>query len=243
MNLRIPLRYAGWMARDAAIRPGLACLVIAALFAFIATRVPTRFTEATARDFLVRTVSQFDWLVVLIATAGMVSWDRASGYYRSLFSQPVNPGLYYLQRWVIAGVAVALFVPLTSLGIFSVSGYLTYSGPLMEKLLLKYLLLGGLTFTLSTVVRVDWLIAFLIQILQSVLYGLDQAGAPISGFTRALAHALPPFQFTSTRTAFFSSVGYASTADLTHALLYGLGLLMLGFAVLTLRPMGSGGRA
>jgi len=241
MNLRLPFRYAGWMARDAAIRPGLACLVIAALFAFVATRVPTQFTEASVRDFLVRTVGQFDWLVVLIATAGMVSWDRASGFYRSLFSQPVNPGLYYLQRWLIGGVAVAAFVPLASLAMFAVSGHLTYSGPLLERLLLKYLLLGGLTFALSTAVRVDWLIAFLIQILQGVLYGLEKAGAPISGFTKALSHALPPLQFTST--GFMSPAGYPSSSDLTHVLLYGFGLLAIGFAVLTLRPMGSGGRA
>jgi hypothetical protein len=240
VNLRFPVRYLGWLARDAAVRPGLACLTIAALFSFIATRLPVTLTESSARDFLIRTVGQFDWLLVLIATAGMVSWDRASGYYRSLFSQPINPGLYYLVRWLLAGVAVVAFLPLLGLGLLTVSGTLPYSGPLLARLLLKYLLLGGLTFALSTVLRADWLIAFLISVLQGVLHTLERSGAPLSGFTKTLTLVLPPFHASSVG---FGTITYPTGQELAHVLLYGTGLMALALSVLALRPLGSGGRA
>ncbi len=240
MNPRMPLRYLGWMARDAALRPGLAGLVFAALAAFIATRLPGPFTETSARDFLIRMVGQLGWLVVLIATTGMVSWDRASGYYRSLFSQPVNPGLYYLQRWLICGVAVAAFVPLTSLGMLSVAGSFPFSGPLLARLMLTYLLLGGLTFAFSTLLRADWMFAFLFSVLESVLWGLERNGAPLSAFSKLLVRVLPPFH---TGLGGFGAMAYPTGAELTHALLYGTGLLAIALAVLTFRPMGSGGRA
>lgn len=240
MTVRLPIRYLGWAVRDAAVRPGLACLAIAALFAFLLTRLPESNQPGFEQDFLVRTVGQMDWLVVLIATAGMVSWDRASGYYRSLFSQPVTPGLYYLQRWLLGGVAVAVFVPLVGLGIFVVSGTLPFSGPLLVRLLLKYLLLGGLTFALSTLLRADWMIALLLSILQGVLYTLERSDAPLSGFTRMLVHALPPFQAGSVG---LGALAYPSGSELTHAVLYGAGLVAIALVVLAFRPLGSGGRA
>ena len=240
MRPGLPLRYLGWMLRDVAVRPGLACLAVAGLFAFIATRMPGQLTAASARDFLVRTVGQFDWVIVLIATAGLVSWDRASGYYRSLFSQPVSPGFYYLQRWLLGAVGVAAFVPLMGLGILLVTGSFPFSGPLLARLLLKYLLLGGLTLLLSTVLRADWMIAFLVSVLQSVLHGLDKAGAPLSAFSRLLLRALPPFQLGAAEAG---ATGYPGGGELTHGLLYGAALLALAVVVLTLRPLGSGGRA
>lgn len=235
-----PRRYAPWMARDAAVRPGLVCLVIAGLFSFLFSRLPATVTDATARDFLTRTVAQLDWLVVLVATAGMVSWDRASGFYRSLFSQPVHPGLYYLQRWLLGGVAVAALVPLLGLGILLVSGILPYSGPLLARLLLKYLLLGGLTFALSTLLRADWMIAFLVSILQSVLHTLAESGVALGTPTRVLLRLLPPFHLASGTGV---PLSYPSGPELTYALLYGAGVLALALLLVTLRPLGSGGRA
>ena len=243
MNPRPPFRYLGWMARDVAVRPGLACVVLAALFTFLLSRLPPLSSPglpSAPQEFLIRTVGQFDWLVVLIATTGIVSWDRTSGYYRSLFSQPVNPGLYYLQRWLLAGVAVLSFVPLMGLGILLVSGTFPYSGPLLEHLALKYLLLGGLTFALSTVSRVDWLIAFLISILQGVLSGMTRAGVELRGFTAVLRELLPPFHLSEVG---FGPLRYATGSELAHTVLYGAGLLALALLALNLRPLGSGGRA
>ena len=192
-------------------------------------------------------------MLVLIATAGIVSWDRTSGYYRSLFSQPVNPAIYYLQRWVLAGLAATLVIPLGALALMGVTGVFPWSGPLLVRFLIKYLLLGGLTFAFSTFIRGDWVFAFTISVTQSILYGLERFGAPLSGFTKTLGHLLPPFHVGSVNWPGGAGgragsvwqalqIGYPSGSELTHAVLYGLGILLVALAVLSFRPLGSGGR-
>jgi hypothetical protein len=241
MNPRMPVRYLGFVARDAALGPGVACLAIAALFAFISTRLPNRPTPRSAEEFLAAVIAQFDWIVVLIATAGIVSADLSKGYYRALFSQPLNPGLYYLQRWLVGGVVVASFVPLVGLAIFVTSGVFPFAWPILLRLLLQYLLLGGLTFLLSTLLRADWLIAFLVSILETVLHGLETNGVALGALTRALARVLPPFHVAAQGIRVAPT--YPSSADLTHAVLYGIGLVALAVTLLMYRPLGSGGRA
>ncbi|MGQ0702802.1 MAG: hypothetical protein ACT4PM_06685 [Gemmatimonadales bacterium] len=248
---RAPLRYLGWMMRDAAVRPGLAALVFAALFAFLATRLPGPLGPPMIEQLLVRMVGQFDWLIVLIATTGLVSTDRSTGFYRALFSHPINPAAYYLQRWILCGLGAVLVIPLSALAFQLVTGTFPWSGPLIVRFLLKYLLLGGLTFAFSTVIRGDWVFAFTISVVQSILRLLELSGAQLSGFTRTLAHVMPPFHVGSTGLTGSSpaalrslslSVVYPSGSELTHALLYGAGILALALAVLTFRPLGSGGR-
>jgi ABC-type transport system involved in multi-copper enzyme maturation permease subunit len=230
----------GWMARDAAIRPGVPGLAFAALLAFFATRLPQELDAQRAGEFLLRTVSQFDWIVILIGTAGLVSWDRTSGFYRTLFSQPVRPAPYYLQRWLVTGAAAVAFVPLTGLALLVVSGSFPFSGPLLARFALMYLLLGGLTFALSTLLRSDWLVALLLMFLQSLLHTLVASGAELTGFTRAVERALPPFHLAKVTGTVAT---WPTSAELTHALLYGGGLVVLALVVVTYRPLGSGGRS
>lgn len=234
------LRYFPWMVRDAAVRPGLAALILAGLSTFLATRMPVAMGPTTSGDLMIRFVGQFDWLVILIATTGLVAWDRTSGTYRTLFSYPVNPALYYFQRWIIVGLFAALLLPLAGLGFLAVSGSFPFSGPLLVRFLLKYLLLGGLTFGLSTVVRADWAIAFVLSVVQPLLHALERSGAALGAFTRGLVRVLPPFHVVST--GFGQGSGYPTGGELLHAILYGAGILILTLMVLRYRPLGSGGR-
>lgn len=240
MNRGVSIRYLGWSLKDAALRPGIAALIFAALATFLATRMPALINREGTEQVMTRFVSQFDWLVILIATSGMVAWDRTSGYYRTLFSYPVNPALYYLQRWILAGLAAALLVPFAGLGFMAVSGSFPNSGPLLVRFLVKYLLLGGVTFAFSSVVRADWAIAFVLSAVQSILHGLEVAGIALSGFTRVVAHLLPPFHVGSF--SMMQAPGYPTGSDLLHALLYGSGILLVTMLVLRFRPLGSGGR-
>ncbi len=234
------LRYLPWILRDAAVRPGLAALVLAGLATFLATRLPPELSGNRV-ELMSRFVGQFDWLVILIATTGLVSWDRTSGFYRTLFSYPVNPAFYYLVRWVTAGLIAALIVPLVGLGLLAVTGTFPFSGPLLVRFFLKYLLLGGLTFGFSTVIRADWAAAFVLSVVQPILHTMETSGVALSSVTRAVARALPPFHVTGF--SFSRSLGYPSTGDLVHVLLYGTGILILTMLVLRYRQLGSGGRA
>jgi ABC-type transport system involved in multi-copper enzyme maturation permease subunit len=237
----IPFRYLGWSLRDAALRPGLAALIMAGLATFLATRMPMALTGATSGELNIRLVGQFDWLVILIATSGLVAWDRSSGFYRTLFSYPVNPALYYLQRWILAGLAAALLIPLTGLGFLAVTGTFPFSGPLLVRFLIKYLLLGGITFGFSTIVRADWAIAFVLSAVQAILHGLQSTGIALSPLTRGAVTVLPPFHVGSF--GFNQVASYPTGGELAHALLYGAGILVVTMLVLLYRPLGSGGRA
>ena len=240
MTRAIAVRYLGYSLKDAALRPGVAALIFAGLATFLATRMPGLMSREGSEQVMTRFVSQFDWLVILIATSGMVAWDRTSGYYRTLFSYPVNPSLYYFQRWILPGLAATLLIPFAAIGFLAVSGSFPYSGPLLVRFLVKYLLLGGLTFAFSSVVRADWAIAFVISAVHSILHGLDVAGIALSGFTRAILHLLPPFHVGSF--SMMQTPDYPTGAELLHALLYGGGILLVTLLVLRFRPLGSGGR-
>lgn len=235
---RLPLRYLGWMARDVALGPGLVYLIIGALFAYLSGQGDAPRTAEIANNVLVTVVGQFSWMVVLIATAGMVASDVGKGYYRSMFAEPVSPAGYYLQRWLVGGLAVALFIPLVGAGIFVTLGHFPFSGPLLTRLVLLYLMLGGLVFLLSTLLRSDWLIALLVFVLQSALQAALRGGANLGVITRGLAEGLPPFHLASA-----TARSYPAPAELAHAGAYGLALVVIAVLVLGHRPMGSGGRA
>jgi len=114
-----------------------------------------------------------------------------------------------------------------------------FPGPVLVQFALMYVLLGGLTFALSALLRTDWLIAILFMFLQTLLHGLVSAGAEIGGFTRAVERILPPFHLAQAA----GVSGYPGGAALAHVLLYGAGLVAIGLAVLRYRPLGSGGRS
>jgi hypothetical protein len=241
MKARMPVRYFAWMARDALLGPGVVILALVVLMTFVMTRMSVRAagTTSDAHALLLQIVASFDWIVVLVATAGIVSEDLARGYYRALFSQPVIPALYYLQRWLVGGLVVALYVPLAGFGVLIAHGSFIFSGPLLVRLMLLYLLLGGLTFVISTLLRSDWLIALLVFVLQSALHSLGANGVEVGPMTRGIERALPPFHLG----AIGRTVEYPLPVDFAHALLYGAALVAIAVAIVVYRPLGSGGRA
>ncbi len=243
MSARGVVRYLPWMLRDAALMPGAAYLVLAAVFVFLLTRIPgdPGRPAPSPADVLASLVSGFDWLVVFLAAGGIVSGDLHSGVYRTLFSRPVTPALYYLQKWLVGGLAVAGFVAVSALAVYAARGSFVLPPPLLARMLLYYLLLGGLVFALSTLVRWDWPIALLLVILQAVLHAMDVGGEELGAVTRWLARALPPFHVPTVTRVTHST--YPPAGDLLHAAVYGATLVGIGLAVLWRRPMGSGGRS
>ena len=234
---RIPLRYAGWMARDVALGPGAIMFAVAALVALILSRMSSGPTSPAGVATLITTiVDQAAVPFVLLATGSIVSSDLTHGFYRSYFSKPVSPVAYYLQRWLLGAVAVGLFIPLLAAGVALSTGMFEAPAVLFAKAGLLYLMLGGLVLLLSTVTRRDWIFALVVTVAQSILHGLHDAG--VLGAAAELAYrALPPLHFANVK------MPLPHGADLAHALAYGLALLLAGLAMLRWRPLGSGGRA
>ena len=234
----LPVRYAGWMIRDIATGPGLIMLVVAGLVAFGMSRMPTDVFDAEAKRLLVRGVLQQSLLpLVLIVTARIVSGDLTEGYYRTYFSRPVSPLLFYLQRWLIGGLVLLLYLPLIALAVSTRTGAIALDPMYVGRAALLYLLVGGTVFLFSTVTRRDWAAAGLIYVLQSVLHMLHTQVRSLGGFGRAVHDILPPFHVAAlTRPE-------PTAGELWHALLYGFALVIAALALLRWRPLGSGGRA
>ena len=235
MTARVPLTYAHWELRDAARGPGLILLAIVTIAGFIMTRLPagqTFTTEAAVRAI----VEQSLFPLVLVVTAGMVSRDLNEGYYRAYFSRPVSPPLFYLQRWIVGGMLLLLYVPLLTLAVSIRTGDLGVPAGVVGKAALLYLLLGGTVLLLSTLTRRDWVVAAVLYIMEQILHSIQQGGGGLGPFARAIHAVLPPYHVAAID-------GSPGSGELWGATAYGLGLVLAALAVLHWRALGSGGRA
>jgi ABC-type transport system involved in multi-copper enzyme maturation permease subunit len=235
MSARMPIAYAQWELRDAARGPGLIILAIAVLAGFIMTRLPAAQTFTT--EGAVRAIAnQSLFPLVLVVTAGMVSRDLNEGYYRAYFSRPVSPSLFYLQRWLVGGAVLLLFIPLLAGAASIRTGELAVPVWIVGRAALLYLLLGGTVLLLSTVTRRDWVVAAVLYIMEQILHSVQAGGGRLGAVARAIYTILPPYHVASID-------GTPTPGEIWTASAYGAGLVLAALAVLHWRALGSGGRA
>lgn len=235
MITRFPLGYARWEFRDAVRGPGLILLAIAVIVGFVLTRLPDQQTF-TSEEVLRAIVDQSIFPLVLVVSAGMVSRDLTEGYYRAYFARPVSPPLFYLQRWLVGGGVLLLYVPLLGAAVSVRTGELRVPAWIVGRAALYYLLVGGTVFLLSTLIRRDWAIAALLYILETIMHAVHSQGGRIGWLGRAIYEALPPYHVASLD-------GSPTPGDVWGAIAYGVAIVLAGLAVLRWKALGSGGRA
>jgi hypothetical protein len=183
-------------------------------------------------------VRQSSLILVLICTASIVSADRGLGYYRSIFSRPVSPLRYYLRRWLLGALLLATVVPAYTLAFSLAIGRFPIQWTLVAKIELFYLLLGGLIFLISTMLRSDWLLGLMVFMLHGALSAFRSSPSfHLSAFWEYVYQIFPPFHLVDV------GAPPLSGSHLTHVVLYGAGLVLAALAVLRWRPLGAGGRA
>lgn len=232
-----PAAYLRWQARDVLRGPGIVAAILAGFFAFVVWRLPGGVAGAEgAAALLGGYLQQVGWPMVLVATGEMVRSDRTEGYYRFYFARPIQPGLFYLVRFLLGFALVLAVVGVATSAVWARTGSPGLDGRLLGQVGLTYLLLGGLVFFLSTVTTSgprDWLIALIIQVFQAMSAELLATGVVNWRLIRWLHAILPPTHRLD--------AGYDS-ADVLHAGLYGLGLVALTLLILHRRPLGGGAR-
>lgn len=241
------LDYARWQLRDHVRGAGLVIVLFSTVLGLILWQVgkSNPGLGEGAEMVLAVTLSQLAWPLVVLAVAGMVSTDRVDGFNRALFSAPVTPAWYYLQRFLLGGVVLATLPVVIALAIRLALGAWTTPWAGVRGVVLLYLLLGGLVFCWSTFGRRDWAIGVSLYLGQSALHGAREAGMPLPGWLWEVTPLLPPFHlvgFGEMEGREFVSAALPSGWDLAHYLGYAAGLVGIGVAVLLLRPMGSGGK-
>jgi hypothetical protein len=235
--MRLPTRYAGWMVRDLAFGPGLLMAVLTLVAALLVSRVQVIGPVGDAAQAASLVV--LDWTAIaltLLATGGVVSADFAIGHQRTLFAKPVSPPLYYLQRWLIAGVAVLIGSAVVAQTIASRFDMALLGPGFVARLALLYLVIGGLVFLMSTLIRGDWLAVAALLAWQTLMGMARSMGLERGPIGMALEVILPP------RHLLHLGDPLPAGAGLVRVVVYGAAALLGALAVLRWRPLARGAR-
>lgn len=241
---RSPLRYLPAHSMDVAAGPLALFATVAITVCFVVWRM-TRTEPAAMADpamFMSRMMTAVLTLAVLVAAGGVAGNDVAKGFYRAWFSKPMAPWWYYLQRWLLGGLAVLGIPLIIGSGLQLFFGHGTgITTELMAVTALGYLLIGGTVLLASVFTARDWLVAFALTFLQGTLDQVVQVAAMTKGELPVLvtwAHRLlPPFHLITPLKGL--PVGH----DLLHLLAYGGGMVVIALVLFAVKPLGSGGRA
>ena len=233
----LPGRYAGWMARDLLLGPGIIMTGMVALTLAVVRNLEFMGTGGDAS--LAACLVVLDWtmaVLTLVPTAGLVSQDFAIGHQRTLFAKPVSPPLYYLQRWLIGAPAAMLGAGVVAYAIGARFDVPMLSVSLVARMGLLYLVLGGLVFLLSTLTRRDWLLALGILGWQAAMAFARSLGAAHGPVATVIYSLLPPFHLLRLDRPVPEGL------ELAYAVGYGAALLFAALALLQWRPLARGAR-
>lgn len=238
------VRYAWWQLRDHLKGAGRVIVFAAVIIGVLLWRI--RVGNPGVVDGAAAAMSGFldsiGWPLVVLSVAGIVSTDRVDGYNRALFSAPVSPVRYYLQRWLIGGLVVATLPLALAISLQVSLGSWVDPWPYTQVLLLLHLLLGALVFCWSTFGRRDWAIGASIFLGERTVTAAAAAGMPVPKLLVSVNELMPPFHLIDFGSPQAPVVQLPAGAELVHLIGYALGLLAIAIAILRYRPMGSGVR-
>ncbi len=158
---RILVSYAPYMFRDYLLTRGGAMAVVAAVFIgpmlLGFAEAPNLDAEQMARQTGQVLVGLTPFLT-LIATYGLIGQDFRQGFYRPMFAKPISVPFYYAllfccaaaSFWIVQGFA------LLAVSVYGVNGW---NPAVWLDISMRFALLGTLTFAISRVTRLDWILA------------------------------------------------------------------------------------
>jgi hypothetical protein len=227
-------RYALWQFRDFVFERGVAILIISFLWGY-ALIAPLRGAMGSQMGraspiwpLMLQAASTLVSLSVLIALNGIISSDRKLGYYRFLFSKPVNPVLYYAQAFFVGLIGVVLSMLVLSslvhtiLPIFSIVNFLLYTA-------LIYIAMGGIGFFVSAATRFDWVSLAVVWLGSRILRSLY---GPKGDWRSKAVELLPPVHKLDEVANSLIGTGTAHATDVLWLLGYGALFFVLGLALL-----------
>jgi hypothetical protein len=224
--------YSLWQFRDFVLERGIAILIISFLWGY-ALIVPLGGAMGAGRaspiwPLMLQGASTLVSLSVLIALNGTISSDRKLGYYRFLFSKPVNPVLYYAQGFFVGLIGLVLSMLVLSsllhtlMPIFSIVNFLLYTA-------LIYIAMGGIGFFLSAATRFDWLSLAAVWLGSRILRLLY---SPKNDWRSKAVELLPPVHRVDDVANSLIGMGTAQASDILWLLGYGALFFVLGLVLL-----------
>jgi hypothetical protein len=194
-----------------------------------------------AKQMFSQSITLFLPLGAFVAAVGVISADRQQGYFRFLFSKPVNVLAYYAQTYIVHAV---LFVLMFGVIVWGFGEYTVHFSVhrSMEAAVLTFVLIGGIGLLLGALTRYDgaaliaiYVLALMLQQLMAAQNGLKNGGLP--DWLATISKGLPPVG----KLDHLRDHLYAGTAidmpELWHVLGYGGGAALIGFILLRRLPL------
>ncbi|HJQ12089.1 MAG TPA: hypothetical protein VJ840_13750 [Gemmatimonadaceae bacterium] len=233
-------KYSLWQFRDFFFQHGIGIAIIGLLWGYTliaplraalqvgSTPVPTG-PGSPIWTILLQITSAVVSVSVLIAMNGIVSTDRKSGYYRFLFSKPINRVVYYAQLFGVYMIGVLLIMAILSsllriiLPSFNVVYFLMYAA-------LVYIAMGGIGFLLSVATRYDWLSLAAVWLGARMLRAIYSG--PRAGWRGTAVQLLPPVHRLDDVANSLISTGSAHSTDVLWLVGYGALCFVIGLVIL-----------
>ncbi|HVT40879.1 MAG TPA: hypothetical protein VHE78_17700 [Gemmatimonadaceae bacterium] len=191
-----------------------------------------------AGQLFTNVVALFLPLGAFLGGAGIISTDRHLGHVRFLFSKPVNVVAYYVQTYVLHGIAFVALFGIITWGYGAVTVHQPVAGA-MAAAALTFVLVGGLGFLLGTLTRLDGLLVALVYIVSLTLQQVVAMPGPsqLPAWAVQIARVLPPAYDLDRLRDHLYTMQSLDTAQLWHVLGYGFGAFFLGLVALRKLPL------
>jgi len=232
-------KYSLWQFRDFFMQHGIGIAIIGLLWGYtllaplraaMSAQSPTPLAPGSPIwGIVLQITSAVVSVSVLIAMNGIVSSDRKNGYYRFLFSKPINRVLYYAQAFLVYMVGVLLIMAILSallrtiLPGFNIGYFVMYAA-------LVYIAMGGIGFFLSVATRYDWLSLAAVWLGSRMLRAIYSG--PRAGWKGKVVEILPPVHRLDDVANSLIGTGSAPSSDVAWLLGYGLLCFVLGLVLL-----------
>ena len=177
----------------------------------------------------------FAFLGVLLTSTGVIANDRKHGYYRFLFTKPVSVVRYYFQAWLVSGAGLLVVCALL-IAVWNYVAAPVAPWGLLQAMAIYFVLVGGVAFLMSSLVRFDWVATASVWGLTQVLRSIYETRSGVLAW--AVNHLLPPTHRLMDVLNALPASDPVDRAGLAWILGYGVVCMVLGLTVVRFRPMG-----
>ena len=180
MNARL-LRYSRYQTPDFLTQRLALPLILLAFAAGLPTYLMTKNTPLgwmqspqginLARQMFAQSITLYLPLGAFVGAVGVISADRQKGYFRFLFSKPVNVLAYYAQTYLLHAI---VYVLVFGVIVWAFGTYTTHFSVhrSMEAAALTFVLVGGMGLMLGALTRSDAAGLIALYVLSLVLHQL-----------------------------------------------------------------------
>ena len=250
MNARL-LRFAKFQAMEFATQRLTLPLILLAFAVGLPTYLMTKNTAPgymqtpqginLARQMFSQSITLYLPLGGFVGAVGLISADRQMGYFRFLFSKPVNVLAYYAMTYLVHAIIYVSAFGLIVWGYSSYTIHFSVHGS-MEAAALTFVLIGGLGLLFGALTRYDagllillYILALILQQLMAVPNALPNGGLP--GWLAAIGKTLPPVVTLDRLRDQLYALQSLHLPAFWHVLGYGGGAAILGFVLLRRLPL------